>query len=211
MTINERYYRGFSRTISLLSKDETPKDNFPSAIPFVSISWWVVGGKLKQSFIAREVSVFVLKMALETGPSFPFLSAASTNEGPCASFSNSARMPLIFLMGIYVKKKIYEPQRTRRRRKNKDLLWLCSSCCRVGNWDVGSESKILANCFDWYARKTDKSRWLIWTKHALHKKAGKKMSHFLKYWNGMKSRNLSWFFWLDWGMKMKQILGISIL
>ena len=50
-----------------------------------------------------------------------FLSAASTNEGPCASFSNSARMPLIFLMGIYVKNKIYEPQRTRRRRKNKDL------------------------------------------------------------------------------------------
>ena len=60
-------------------------------------------------------------MALETGPSLVFLSAASTNEGPCASFSNSARMPLIFLMGIYVKKKIYEPQRTRRRRKNKDL------------------------------------------------------------------------------------------
>ena len=72
---------------------------------------------------------------------------------------------------------------------------MCSSCCcRVGNWDVGSESKILANCFDWYARKTDKSRWLIWTKHALHKKAGKKMSHFLKYWNGMKSRNLSLIF-----------------
>ena len=54
-------------------------------------------------------------------PSLFFLSAASTNEGPCASFSNSARMPLIFLMGIYVKNKIYEPQRTRRRRKNKDL------------------------------------------------------------------------------------------
>lgn len=53
--------------------------------------------------------------------SLSFLSAASTNEGPCASFSNSARMPLIFLMGIYVKNKIYEPQRTRRRRKNKDL------------------------------------------------------------------------------------------
>ena len=51
----------------------------------------------------------------------PFLSA-STNEGPCASFSNTARMPLIFLMGIYVKKKIYGPPRTRRRRKNKDLF-----------------------------------------------------------------------------------------
>ena len=63
---------------------------------------------------------FILYILYYPDPS-PFLSA-STNEGPCASFSNTARMPLIFLMGIYVKKKIYGPPRTRRRRKNKDLF-----------------------------------------------------------------------------------------
>ena len=90
--------------------------------------WWEIETSLLLQYYCcyhlLVTWVFVLKMALSTGPSLVFLSAASTNEGPCASFSNSARMPLIFLMGIYVKKKIYEPQRTRRRRKNKDLL-----CC----------------------------------------------------------------------------------
>ena len=67
--------------------------------------------------------------------------AASTNEGPCASFSNSARMPLIFLMGIYVKKKIYEPQRTRRRRKNKDLAAAAAASAR--------SCTVIEMCYGW--------------------------------------------------------------